>query len=210
MNQIGLALSGASGTGAFAGNISPNFTTPALGTPSAGVLSSCTAYAQSALTGLGTGVSTALAANVTGSGGIALVTSPTFVTPVLGTPSSGNLSACTGYLAANISGAFSSIISAPAVSQSSSLALASAYQNPFGYDVVLTVYLAITSATTANILLGVGSTNTPTQQTIISGLTLAALGIVPVTIYLPTGYFALLSTTGTIALTISGQQAMPV
>jgi hypothetical protein len=47
------------------------------------------------ITAFGTGVATALGANVTGSGGIALATSPTFVTPVIGTPTSGNLSNCT-------------------------------------------------------------------------------------------------------------------
>lgn len=41
-NQINVGLSGASGTGNFAGTTSPTFTTPALGTPSAGVLTSCT------------------------------------------------------------------------------------------------------------------------------------------------------------------------
>jgi hypothetical protein len=44
------------------------------------------------ITSFGTGVATALGQNVTGSGGIALATSPTFVTPVLGTPTSGTLS----------------------------------------------------------------------------------------------------------------------
>lgn len=104
MNQVGVALSGASGTGSFAGTTSPSFTTPALGTPTAGVLSSCTGYAQSALTGLGTGVSTALGQSVSGSGSIALTTSPTFITPILGTPTSGNLANCTGYPAGSITG----------------------------------------------------------------------------------------------------------
>lgn len=102
------------------------------------------------------------------------------------------------------------IDTSPPPSQSSSLAIGTAYQNTLGYDVVITVYLAVSSATTANILLGVGPTNTPTQQTIISGLSLIALGIIPIPIYLPNNYYALLSTTGTISLTISGQQAMPV
>lgn len=95
MNQVGLGLSGASGTGNFAGNVSPSFTTPALGTPSAGVLSGCTGYAQSALTGLGSGVSTWLgtpsSANLaaavtdeTGSGALVFANTPTLVTPVLG------------------------------------------------------------------------------------------------------------------------------
>ena len=47
------------------------------------------------ITSFGTGVATALGQNVTGSGGIALATSPSFTTPVLGTPTSGNLSNCT-------------------------------------------------------------------------------------------------------------------
>ena len=103
-----------------------------------------------------------------------------------------------------------SLITAPAASQASSLSLGSAYVNPFGYDVVITVYIGVTSATSATISLGVGSTNTPTQQTIVSGLTLASLSVITVPIYLPTGYYALLSTGGTITASISGQQAMPV
>ena len=43
------------------------------------------------ITSFGTGVATALGQNVTGSGGIALATSPTLTTPVLGTPTSGEL-----------------------------------------------------------------------------------------------------------------------
>ncbi len=108
-----------------------------------------------------------------------------------------------------LSGA-SSLITAPAASQASSLSIGSAYQNPFGYDVLLTIYYSVSSATTASILVGVGSTNTPTQQTVISGLTLAALGIITIPIYLPSGYYALVSTSGTITAAISGQQAMPV
>lgn len=45
----------------------------------------------------GTGVGTS-----TGTGNVVLSTSPTLVTPVLGTPSSGNLASCTGYSASNI------------------------------------------------------------------------------------------------------------
>ncbi len=41
-NAVNTSLSGQSGTGSFAGSTSPSFTTPALGTPTAGVLSSCT------------------------------------------------------------------------------------------------------------------------------------------------------------------------
>jgi len=48
------------------------------------------------ITAFGTGVQTALGQNVTGSGGIVLATSPTLVTPVLGTPTSVTLTNATG------------------------------------------------------------------------------------------------------------------
>lgn len=51
-NAVNTSLSGQSGTGAFAGNVSPSFTTPALGTPSSGVLTNCTGYPSSALVGV--------------------------------------------------------------------------------------------------------------------------------------------------------------
>lgn len=80
-----------SGTGNVAMTTSPSFTTPALGTPSAGVLTSCTGLPVSTgISGLGTGVATALAVNV-GSAGA-------FVTfnGALGTPASGTLANCSG------------------------------------------------------------------------------------------------------------------
>ena len=69
--------------------------TPTLGTPASGTLTNCTGLPIAGTTGYGTGVATALAANVNGSGAITLTTSPAFVTPALGTPASGNLSSCT-------------------------------------------------------------------------------------------------------------------
>ena len=48
------------------------------------------------ITSFGTGVATALGQNVTGSGSIVLATSPTLVTPALGTPSSVTLTNGTG------------------------------------------------------------------------------------------------------------------
>jgi hypothetical protein len=57
------------------------------------------------ITAFGTGVATALGQAVTGSGSIALSTSPTFTTPVLGTPASVTLTNATGLpLATGITG----------------------------------------------------------------------------------------------------------
>ena len=67
----------------------PVFTTNASGQVSS-VTNTTITPAVGSITGLGTGVATALAAGVTGSGNIVLATSPSLVTPVLGTPTSGN------------------------------------------------------------------------------------------------------------------------
>lgn len=96
------------GTGSVVMSTSPTLVTPALGTPSSGTLTNCTGLPVSTgISGFGTGVATFLAtpssANLsaavtdeTGSGALVFATSPTLVTPALGTPSSGTLTSCTG------------------------------------------------------------------------------------------------------------------
>ena len=69
---------------------SPTLTTPALGTPASGVLTNCTGLPPGGLSGLGTGVATALAVNV-GTAGAFVVNGG-----VLGTPSSGTATNLTG------------------------------------------------------------------------------------------------------------------
>ena len=76
---------------------SVSLVTPALGTPTSGNLINCTNVSlTSAVSGVlpvlngGTGVATS-----TGTGSVVLNTSPTLVTPALGTPTSGNLINCT-------------------------------------------------------------------------------------------------------------------
>ncbi len=86
---------------------SPTLVTPALGTPASGVLTNCTGLpVATGVAGLGASVAAFLAtpssANLrtaltdeTGTGAAVFATSPSLVTPALGTVASGNISACT-------------------------------------------------------------------------------------------------------------------
>ena len=107
-------ISDETGTGSLVFSTSPTLVTPVLGTPASGTLTSCTGLPVSTgISGLGTGVATFLATpssanlaaavtNETGSGLLVFATSPTLTTPLLGTPTSGVLTNCTGYTFANI------------------------------------------------------------------------------------------------------------
>lgn len=106
--QLAAAVSDETGSGALVFATSPTLVTPTLGTPASGTLTNCTGLPVSTgISGLGTNVGAFLAtpssANLaaavtdeTGSGSLVFATSPTLVTPALGTPSSGTLTNCTG------------------------------------------------------------------------------------------------------------------
>ena len=93
--ELATAISDETGSGSLVFATSPTFVTPVLGTPSGGTLTSCTGLP---ITGLASGTSANLAGRIsdeTGTGVLVFATSPSLVTPVLGTPASGTLTNCT-------------------------------------------------------------------------------------------------------------------
>jgi hypothetical protein len=77
-------------------------TTPNIGTPSAGTLTSCTGLPITGITSSSSAQIATLCSDETGSGSLVFATSPTLITPALGTPASGALTNCTALPAAQV------------------------------------------------------------------------------------------------------------
>lgn len=124
------------GSGALVFATSPTLVTPILGTPTSGTLTNATGLPISTgVSGLGTGVATALAtpssANIaaaatdeTGSGALVFATSPTLVTPALGTPSALTLTNATGLPIGGLTGLGTGVGTVLATPSSANLAAA--------------------------------------------------------------------------------------
>jgi hypothetical protein len=193
----------------------------ALGTPSSGNLTNCTGISPSNISGLGTGVATWLAtpssANLaaavtdeTGSGSLVFATSPTLVTPDLGTPSSATLTNATGLpISTGVSGLGTGVATFLATPSSANLASAVTDETGSGPLVFATsprftsqVTFGTASSTRGTLVLANTSANTVTLQssnTTAANYTLTFPAAAPVN-----GYYLQTDTNGVLSWAAGG------
>lgn len=94
--QLAGIMSDETGSGLLVFGTSPTLITPILGIPTSGTLTNCTGLPITGITSSTSAEIATLCSDETGSGLLVFGTSPTFVTPALGTPASGVMTNMTG------------------------------------------------------------------------------------------------------------------
>jgi hypothetical protein len=185
-------------------------TTPNIGTPSFATLTNATGLPiTTGVSGLGANVAAFLAtptsanladaiANETGSGLLVFATSPTLVTPLLGTPTSGTLTNCTGLpISSGVSGLGANVATFLATPSSANLAAALTDETGTGAAVFATspalttpnigvpsfatltnaTGLPLTTGVTGTLPLANGGTGGATKADALFGLGIAAVAV---------------------------------
>jgi hypothetical protein len=171
------ALTDETGTGSAVFATSPTLVTPILGTPTSATLTNATGLPiASGVSGLGTGVATALAVNV-GSAGAPLVNGG-----VLGTPSSGTATNLTGLpISTGVSGLGTGVATALAVNVGSAGAAVvngGALGTPSGGTATNLTGLPLTTGVTGQLPVANGGTGTATPS-IVAGTNVTVTGTWP-------------------------------
>lgn len=91
-----------------------------------------------------------------------------------------------------------------------SLTAGTSVQNTLGYDIHLNICVQVSSSITATLTLGVGSTSTPTVDTVIPSFTVSSTTFFTFSALVPNNYYVLVNTTGTITITSITTQACPL
>ena len=107
------------------------------------------------------------------------------------------------------------LITAPVASSTASTAFGSitagtARQNTTGYDLLVNVCATVASSTGATLILGVGSSSTPSTNTVVPSFTVAAATQFSFSAIVPNNYYILVNDTGTISLTSLTTQCCPL